>query len=67
MHLGENKLPCKECGKLFGRSGALQVHMTKEHPYALVNEGEHKGMSQDMPAVNSPPNNSAFKTEGLSF
>ena len=65
VHLGDRKLPCRECGKLFDRSGALQVHMTKEHPLALIDEGERKEMPQDIPAVNSPPNEFALKCEGI--
>ena len=63
MHLGDKKLPCQECGKLFDRSGALQAHMTKIHPLALANEGEHRESSKDMPAANSPQKDFAFKTE----
>ena len=64
VHLGGKELPCKECGKLFARSGALQVHMKKEHPLASINEGEHSEMSPDMPAIRSPPYDFALKSEG---
>ena len=37
--------------------------MTKIHPLALANEGEHRESSKDMPAVNSPQKDFAFKTE----
>ena len=38
--------------------------MKKEHPLAFVNEGEHNEMSEDLPAVNSPPYDFALKSEG---
>ena len=40
--LGVKNFPCEQCGKMFGRSSALHVHMTKIHPHAIVKEGERK-------------------------
>ena len=40
--IGVKNFPCEQCGKMFGRSSALHVHMTKIHPHAIVKEGERK-------------------------
>ena len=52
IHLGGEGLPCQECGVHFAKSGALEVHMTKEHPHL---KKEWVESLQGTPIPNSTP------------
>ena len=62
-HLGGEGLPCQECGVHFAKSGALEVHMTKEHPHL---KKEWVESLQGTPIPNSTTD-FAYKAERVSL